>query len=65
MEMNVERQWLSYGEAQQLSGLSRGTIWKLCASGDVQAAKVGTRVLISRKSLEGYLESQSFAEASR
>jgi excisionase family DNA binding protein len=65
METSVETMWLSYKEAQKLSGLSRGTLWKLCASGHVQAAKVGKRVLISRLSLEDYLRSRSYSDAIR
>ena len=61
-ETKVETLWISYKQGQQLSGLSRGTIWKIIGEGSVQAAKVGTRVLINRRSLESYLESQSYAE---
>lgn len=61
METNAQAQplWLSYRQAQGLTGLSRGTIWGLVSSGKVEAAKVGTRVLIRRESLIDYLESQS------
>jgi excisionase family DNA binding protein len=62
VESNAEAQplWLSYKQ-----GLSRGTLWGLVSSGKVEAAKVGTRVLISRASLLSYLASQSYAEVVR
>ena len=67
METNAETQalWLSYKQGQDLTGLSRGTLWGLVSSGKVEAAKVGTRVLIRRESLIHYLESQSYVEAIR
>jgi excisionase family DNA binding protein len=68
METNAEVQplWLSYKQAQELTGgLSRGTLFALVSSGKVEAAKVGTRVLIRRESLIYFLESQSYAEAIR
>lgn len=67
METNAEVQpmFVSYGQARKLTGLSRGTLWGLVSSGRVEAAKVGTRVLISRESLLSYLASQSYAEIVR
>jgi excisionase family DNA binding protein len=67
METNAEAQplWLSYKQSQYITGLSRGVIFGLVSSGKVEAAKVGTRVLIRRESLISYLESQSYAEAIR
>ncbi len=67
METNAEVQplFVSYRQAQELTQLSRGTIWGLVSSGKVEAAKVGTRVLIRRESLIHYLESQNYAEAIR
>jgi excisionase family DNA binding protein len=67
VESNAEAQplFVSYKQGQDLTGLSRGTLWGLVSSGKVEAAKVGTRVLIRRESLIHYLESQSYAEAIR
>lgn len=67
MKTSTEAQplWLSYKQAQKLTGLSRGTLWGLVGSGKVEAAKIGARVLIRRESLISYLESQSYAEAVR
>jgi excisionase family DNA binding protein len=62
---NVEREWISYQEATALTGLSRGTIWKIIAAGQVRAAKVGKTVRINRQSLEQYLHEQNYAEKVR
>ena len=62
---NVEREWISYREATELTGLSRGTIWKIIGAGQVRAAKVGKAVRINRRSLEQYLQEQSYAESLR
>ena len=63
MEKHQEQQpeWVSYRQSRQITGLSRGTIHKIIASGLVKAAKVGTRTLINRQSLLEYMDSQSYA----
>ena len=53
----LERRWISYREAQEVSGLSRGTLWKLVEAGHLPAAKVGRRVLLDAVGLHAYLES--------
>lgn len=65
METSVEVKplWLSYKQGQELTGLSRGTLFGLVNSGKIEAAKVGARVLIRRESLISYLESQSNVQA--
>ncbi len=58
-----ERRWISYEEAtKHVSGLSRGTLWKLVEAGHVPAAKVGRRVLLDRFGLDEYLERRSRGE---
>ena len=59
----VQPEWLRYPEAERYSGLGRSTLWKLVRAGDVRAAKVGKAVRISRRSLDEYMEEQSFADA--
>jgi len=55
----LEREWLSYAEAQTVSGLGRTTLWKLLSSGEIKAARVGRAVRINRRSLEECLERAS------
>jgi excisionase family DNA binding protein len=62
MQANIRREWMTYKQAGELSGLSRTTLWRLLSTGEVRAAKVGKAVRISRPSLEEYLENQNYAE---
>ena len=52
----VQPTWLTYREAEILTGLSRVTIWKLIGSKAIKAAKIGRAVRISRRSLEAFME---------
>jgi excisionase family DNA binding protein len=56
MEAQVTREWVTYKQAEELSGLSRTTLWKLLGSGEIKAARIGRAVRINRRSLDGYLE---------
>jgi excisionase family DNA binding protein len=58
----VQPEWLRYQEAERYSGLGRSTLFKLVRSGEVQAAKVGKAVRLSRRSLDEYMERQSFGD---
>ncbi len=53
----VQPLYLTYRQAETLTGLSRTTLWKLInAAGEVRAARVGCAVRIDRRSLEEYME---------
>lgn len=56
---SVEALWLSYPEAQKLSGLGRTKLWEIVNSGEIKAAHVGRAVRINRRSLEDYMERQA------
>ena len=56
MEAQVTREWVTYKEAEELSGLSRTTLWKLLSAGEIKAARIGRAVRINRHSLDEYLE---------
>jgi excisionase family DNA binding protein len=58
----VRREWLSYAEASEFSGLGRTTLWTLASTGQVQAAKVGTAVRFSRTSLQAFMERNNYAK---
>ena len=49
-------EWITYAQAQTVSGLGRTTLWKLLSSGEIKAAKVGKAVRINRQSLEEFME---------
>jgi excisionase family DNA binding protein len=59
MQAEITREWVTYREAEELSGLSRTTLWKLLSAGEIKAARVGRAVRINRRSLEGHLEQAS------
>jgi excisionase family DNA binding protein len=59
VEAQVTREWVTYKQAEVLSGLSRTTLWKLLSAGEIKAARVGRAVRINRRSLDEYLERAS------
>ena len=59
METQLQPEWLTYEQAQQLVGLGRTTLWQLVSVGEIKAAHVGRAVRINRHSLEEYLERQT------
>ena len=55
MQAEIVREWVTYKQAEELSGLSRATLWKLIGAGEVEAARVGRAVRINRDSLNAYM----------
>ena len=55
MQAEITREWVTYKQAEGLSGLSRTTLWKLISAGEVEAARVGRAVRINRESLNAYM----------
>ena len=62
MAVPVQRAWVSYREAMEITGLSRTTLWSICSAGEVRAAKIGKTVRINWRSLDEYLSKQDYAE---
>jgi excisionase family DNA binding protein len=62
MQAEMAREWVTYKQAAEVSGLSRTTLWKLLGEGSIRGAKIGKAVRISRRSLDEYLENQDYAE---
>jgi excisionase family DNA binding protein len=56
MQAEITREWITYKQAEELSGLSRTTLWKLLSAGEIKAARIGRAVRINRRSLDEYLE---------
>ena len=61
----LEREWLSYREAQEITGLGRTKLYQLVSSGEVAAAKVGRSVRISRHGLQEYMNSRRWGKAAQ
>ncbi len=59
MQAEITREWITYKQAKELSGLSRTTLWKLLSAGEIKAARIGRAVRINRRSLDEYLERAS------
>jgi excisionase family DNA binding protein len=59
VQAEITREWVTYKQAEELSGLSRTTLWKLLSAGEIKAARVGRAVRINRRSLDDYLERAS------
>ncbi len=51
----IRRKWGTYRQAEEMSGLSRTTLWRLISSKEVEAAKVGRAVRINLHSLDAYM----------
>ena len=62
IEVPESRRWLTYREAQTVSGLGRTTLWALVSAGEVEASRVGRAVRIDRESLEEYMRRNSYAQ---
>jgi len=61
MQVEITREWVTYKQAEELSGLSRTTLWKLLSAGEIKAARIGRAVRINRHSIDDYLERASEA----
>ena len=51
-----EKPLLTIGDACQLLGLSRSTVYRLIADGELRLIKVYNRSLIARRDLDAYVE---------
>jgi excisionase family DNA binding protein len=60
-----EAVWISYSEAQMYAGLGRTKLWQLVSTGEVEAAKVGRAVRISRRSLDEYMKRNRYVAVDR
>ena len=58
----VDESWISYSEAKKYTGLGRTKLWEIVSSGDVEAAKIGRAVRISRRSLNEYMRRNRYVE---
>lgn len=57
-QVEITPQYLTYRQAEELTGLSRQTVWRLIKSGDVRAFRIGRSVKIERRSLESYVQAE-------
>lgn len=55
MQAEMTREWITYRQAEEISGLSRTTLWRLIGTSEIEAARVGRAVRINRASLTDYM----------
>lgn len=56
----IEPTWLTYAQAEELTGYSQVTLWRLIKrTGEIKVVRIGRTLRINRRSLENYLESQA------
>lgn len=54
-DRRLRAEWLSYREAQTLTGLGRTTLWRLAKDGKIPVAGYGRARRLNRKALEQYM----------
>jgi excisionase family DNA binding protein len=65
MATAVDEAWISYSNAQTYAGLGRTKLWQLVSTGEVEAAKIGRAVRISRLSLDEYMKRNRYVAVNR
>jgi excisionase family DNA binding protein len=55
MQAQVTREWVTYRQAEEITGLSRTTLRKLVDEDEIQIRRVGRAVRINRESLDAYM----------
>ena len=60
LESNQDRgEWMTVIEMQEYIGASRSTAYDLIWSGEIDSYRLGRKLLVSRASVEAYIESRS------
>jgi excisionase family DNA binding protein len=59
----VQREWISYPEAERYSGLSHTTLWRYIGSGELRAARVGRSLRIHLPTLRSFMEEKACGAA--
>jgi excisionase family DNA binding protein len=65
MNNKVHAEWISVAEVQEILGIGRTKAYKLAASGEVEAARIGRAVRIKQASLGAYMERNRYAQGWR
>ncbi len=61
MQAQVTREWVTYKQAEEISGLSRTTLRKLVDESPIRIKRVGRAVRINRASLDAYMNGDDAA----
>ena len=55
MQAQVTHEWVTYRQAEEITGLSRTTLRKLVDEKTIKVKRVGRAVRINRESLDAYM----------
>jgi excisionase family DNA binding protein len=61
-QREVERNWITLQEMQDMLTIGRTKAWQLASSGEVPAVKIGRSVRVDRRGLEEWLSQQDYTE---
>ena len=59
VQAQVTREWVTYRQAEEITGLSRTTLRKLVDEDEILIRRVGRAVRINRESLDAYMRGDS------
>jgi excisionase family DNA binding protein len=62
MQAEITREWVTYKQAEEISGLSRTTLRKLVDECQIRVRRVGRAVRINRASLDAYMNGDEGGE---
>ena len=62
MQAEITREWITYKQAEEISGLSRTTLRKLVADAEIRIKRVGRAVRLNRASLDAYMNGEGSDE---
>jgi excisionase family DNA binding protein len=58
-QLAVEKEWLTYRDIRLYCNISRWTILRAVQDGDLQASRVGRKVLVRRADLDAFIEARA------
>jgi excisionase family DNA binding protein len=59
VQIGVTREWVTYKQAEEISGLSRTTLRTLVGANQIRIKRVGRAVRINRASLDAYMNAET------
>ena len=57
-ETNTEKRSYSVSEAAEILGVSKRSVYNLCSSGVFKCVRIGTKLRISKKSFDDWLDGE-------
>jgi excisionase family DNA binding protein len=60
MQRNIEQEWLSLREMQQILGIGKTKAYELVATGDIPSVRIGRSIRVSVLELSRWLDEQRY-----